>query len=110
MTWKARLAASLQADDDVLEELAQHAAATYAAAVGRILETLSRARVRASVLVLPGRALGVIDPVAAMEGFLEVAARHPEHDEVTLVEDADAQKAMMPIVEQARRRARAAAT
>jgi predicted permease len=32
MNWKARLAASLQADDDVLEELAQHAAATYAAA------------------------------------------------------------------------------
>ena len=29
MNWKARLAASLQLDDDVLEELAQHAASTY---------------------------------------------------------------------------------
>ncbi|HET7694806.1 MAG TPA: ABC transporter permease [Vicinamibacterales bacterium] len=32
MNWKARLAARLPLDDDVLEELAQHAASTYAAA------------------------------------------------------------------------------
>ena len=32
MNWKARLAESLQVDEDVLEELAQHAAATYATA------------------------------------------------------------------------------
>jgi hypothetical protein len=42
-----------------------------------------------------------------MEMFLEIAQRHPEHDEVTLVEDADAQKAMGPVVERERRRARA---
>jgi putative ABC transport system permease protein len=32
MNWKARLARSLQVDDDILEELAQHAASTYASA------------------------------------------------------------------------------
>src|SRR5690606_9263302 len=30
----------------------------------RMLETLTRARVRASALVLPGRALGLVDPAA----------------------------------------------
>jgi len=76
-------------------------------AVERMLATLTRARVRASVLVLPGRSGDRIVPVRAMEMFLEIAQRHPEHDEVTLVEDPDAQKAMTPVVERERRRARA---
>lgn len=77
--------------------------------VERMLETLTRARVRASVLVLPGRPGDRIPAVRAMEIFLEIAQHHSEHDEVTLVEDAEAQKAMTPVVERARRRARAIA-
>ena len=75
--------------------------------IARMLETLTEARVRASVLVLPGRVLGLIGPVRAMEIFLEVAATQTEHDDVTLVEEADAQRAMEPVVERERRRARA---
>jgi hypothetical protein len=76
-------------------------------ATSRMLHALTKARVRASVLVLPGRVLGLIGPVRAMEVFLEVAASHPEHDDVTLVEESDAQRAMEPVVERERRRARA---
>ncbi len=80
----------------------------YEETTARILETLTRARVRASAVVLPGRSLGLIDPATAMESFLKVAGRHSEHDDVTLLESADAQKEMAPIVERERRRARAA--
>ena len=75
--------------------------------VDRMLDTLTRARVRASTCVLPGRAGEQLAPAVAMERFLEIARRHPEHDEITLVESAEAQKTMMPLVERDRRRARA---
>lgn len=80
------------------------------AAVDAMLATLTRARVRASVLVLPGRALGFVTSIVAMEAFLRIAEKHPELDAITIVEDAESQKAMLPIVERERRRARAAAT
>jgi hypothetical protein len=79
----------------------------YDATVERMLATLTRARVRASVLVLPGRPHQLLGPVEAMERFLGVANRHSEHDDVTLVEDAESQKTMEPVVESERRRARA---
>jgi len=82
--------------------------ALFDATVHRMLATLTAVRVRASALVLPGRSLARIAAVEAMEHFLAVATDHPEHDEITLVEPAEAQKAMGPIVEKARRRARAA--
>jgi len=82
-------------------------ASLFDATVERMLAALTAVRVRASALVLPGRSLARIEPVDAMEHFLAVAAGHPEHDEITLVESADAQKMMAPIVEKARRRARA---
>jgi hypothetical protein len=82
-------------------------AEVYERTTARILSTLTRARVRASAVVLPGRSLGLIDPVSAMESFLQIAAQHPEHDDVTLLEGVDAQKEMAPIVERERRRARA---
>ena len=80
---------------------------SFRAGVERIFRTLSKAKVRASVCVLPGRAMELIAPDTAMELFLEVAEAHPEHDSMTLVEHLDAQKAMAPIVERARKRARA---
>lgn len=76
---------------------------------GRMLETLGRARVRSSVWVLPGRPFELIEPVRAMELFLRLAGPEvdAEHDEIILVEDAEAQKSMSPVVERERRRARA---
>ncbi|MCA9536688.1 MAG: hypothetical protein KC593_23560 [Myxococcales bacterium] len=72
-------------------------------ALEAMLDTLTRAGVRSSALVLPGRALGLITPAAAMERFLAVVATHPEHDEISLVEGADAQRAMEPVLLRARR-------
>jgi len=75
--------------------------------VDRMFDTLTRARVRASTCVLPGRTGEQLAPSIAMERFLAIARRHTEHDEITLVESAEAQKTMMPLVERDRRRARA---
>jgi hypothetical protein len=72
-----------------------------------MFDTLTRARVRASVLALPGRALGLVDAVRAMEVFLEVGDAYTEQDDVTLIEDLDSQRAMVPIVERHRRKRRA---
>ncbi|MBK8169185.1 MAG: leucyl aminopeptidase [Sandaracinaceae bacterium] len=80
---------------------------SFAQCVERMLQTLTKSRVRASVIVLPGRALGRIAPARAMEIFLAIASSHAEHDKVTLVDDAEAERAMQPIVERERRRARA---
>jgi len=80
----------------------------YDATIERMLATLTGVRVRASVLVLPGRS-GSIGAADAMERFLKLASLHSEHDDVTLVEDADAQKAMEPVLEAEKRRARARA-
>lgn len=80
---------------------------TFDRAIVRMLDTLARAKVRASVLVLPGRALDLIEPQVAIGRFLDLADGNLDHDEVVLVEAPDAQKAMMPLVERARRRARA---
>jgi hypothetical protein len=86
---------------------AQFDGEAYARTTAQMLETLTRARVRASALVLPGRPLGLVDPITAMESFLHIAGQHPEHDDVTLLEGLEAQKEMAPIVERERRRARA---
>lgn len=80
--------------------------ALFEATVERMLATLTGVRVRASVLVLPGRN-GLIGAADAMERFLRIASAHSDHDDVILVEDADAQKAMEPVVESEKRRARA---
>ena len=73
----------------------------------RVLETLTRARVRASTCVLPGRHLQMMEPEAAIELLLHVARDYPEQDEVTLVETLEAQKAMSPVLQRDRRRTRA---
>lgn len=73
------------------------------------LQTLEAAHVRTSVWMLPGRGSDLIAPGRAMERFLSISADRSEPDDVTLVEASDAQKAMLPIVERQRRRARALA-
>ena len=81
-------------------------AEVFGATVRIVLETLEKARVRSSVWVLPGRAQGRIDAVEAMERFLPLV-EHADADEITLVEEPGAQREMEPIVERAKRRARA---
>jgi hypothetical protein len=78
-------------------------------ATERMLCTLAAAAARTSALTLPGRAAESIPPARAMEIFLQVYDRHPEHDEVIVVESAPGQKAMMAVLERQRRRARAGA-
>jgi len=80
----------------------------FSDAVKRLFGVLTDARIRSTLCLLPGREAGLITPKRAMELFLGAVGEDPaEHDEVTLVEDADAQKEMTPVVDQARRRARA---
>lgn len=81
--------------------------AVFERAVETLLDTLGRAKVRASVCALPGRALGLVEPERAMELFLRVSGPAIDQDEITLVEDPEAQRAMAPIVARERRRARA---
>ncbi len=75
--------------------------------VTRMLEVVSRAKVRTTALVLPGRDKGGITPALAMESFVAASVIHSEQDEVILLEPPDAQKEMEPIVQRERRRARA---
>lgn len=85
---------------------AEFDAERYAETLGVLFGALGRARVRSSVWVLPGRATGTVTPAQAMEGLLALADSY-DHDEVTLLEGADAQREMESVVLQAKRRARA---
>ncbi len=76
------------------------------AATRLVFDTLRAARVRASTCVLPGRALGLLEPTRAMEILLEVVVEHTEQDEVTVIEDLESQKRMAPILEREKLRAR----
>jgi leucyl aminopeptidase len=76
-------------------------------AVEHMLNTLSRARVRTTALALPGRATARITPEKAIEAFLAVSANNDDHDELILLEPLEAQRAMEPVIERERRRARA---
>jgi hypothetical protein len=82
--------------------------ARAAAATERMLAAGVRARMRAMALVLPGRNTGCISAVTAMESFVQATAQSRDHDEVVLIEAAEAQKDMDPILQRERRRARAA--
>jgi hypothetical protein len=74
--------------------------------VRSLMERLVRLRVRTAGLVLPGRALDRVSAAQAMEWFLEESGPFAESlDEVTILETDEAQRAMQPLVERARRRA-----
>jgi hypothetical protein len=75
--------------------------------IDHMLNTLSRAHVRTTALVLPGRSTHFIGAGAAMEAFVTNALHRDEHDEIIVLEAAEAQKQMEPVVEHERRRARA---
>jgi hypothetical protein len=72
-----------------------------------MLETLGQARVRVAALALPGRHLGLVDPGRAMRLFLEVSATaRTTLEELTLIDVADAQRAMRIVIDEVRRRDR----
>lgn len=81
--------------------------ARFVEVVDHMFATLSRARVRAFALGLPGRSLERPSAVRAMELFLERAAEHADHDRVILIEAPAAQRVMLPVLERERRRMRA---
>lgn len=81
--------------------------ATFVATVGDVLDTLEGLRARTLVMALPGRSLELVAPERAIELFLAAARERTEHDELTLIEPPDAQRAMIPVLERARRKARA---
>lgn len=80
--------------------------AVFSAVIEDMLTTLDRARVRQSVIALPGRALDKIRPEVAMRIFLGRSALHPEQDQVTLIEPPEAQREMLVVFERERRRER----
>lgn len=72
-----------------------------------ILDTLARARVRSTALVLPGRnGARPIAPARAMEVFVACTLHRDDHDELILLEPLEAQREMEPVMERERRRAR----
>jgi Cytosol aminopeptidase family, N-terminal domain len=80
--------------------------ARFRAALEKILGTLEGLRARTAVVELPGRHFGAITPESAADILLECAAGRREHDVWTLVEPAEAQRAISQHVMQERRRAR----
>ena len=82
--------------------------ARYQGVVERMIGVLEGLKVRSAALALPGRALGRVDPALAIDHFLQLAANRADRlDEVTVLDSVDAQRAMQPLVERARRRAMA---
>ncbi len=82
-------------------------AARSRAVMARVFEVAAGLRLRNLVLSLPGRATGAAAPGEAMRWFLE-GVGEAGIEEVTVLDDAEAQRLMSPLVEAERRRARAA--
>lgn len=76
-------------------------------AIGHMLDSLARARVRSTALVLPGRNVGCVAADKAIEAFFTLAMHREEHDEIVLLEPLEAQREMGAVLERERRRARA---
>lgn len=74
--------------------------------VERILRTLEGLRARTAVVQLPGRHFEAIRPERAADILLESAGGRQEHDVWTLLEPADAQRAITAHMIQERRRVR----
>ena len=74
----------------------------------KMLGTLEGLRARSAVVELPGRHRDLIAPERAADILLEMAGPRSEHDAWTLVEPADAQRAITQHMIQERRRLRQA--
>ncbi|MDX2052762.1 MAG: M17 family peptidase N-terminal domain-containing protein [Polyangiaceae bacterium] len=78
----------------------------FRATIRRILETLEGLRARSAVVELPGRHFQGILPEQAADILLEMVGANPLHDVWTLLEPADAQRAISQHMIQERRRLR----
>lgn len=81
--------------------------ATYTEGVESMLTTFQSARIRAAVCALPGRTTGAIDPETAITSLLACARNYGAYEELTILDDPAAQRAMEPVIAQERRRERA---
>lgn len=86
--------------------MALYSELAYRAVIERMLRTLEGLRARSAVVELPGRHHGVIAPERAADILLEMAGGRPEHDVWTLIESAEAQRAITQHMIQERRRVR----
>jgi hypothetical protein len=77
------------------------------ALVEHMLDTAIKAGVRTTALVLPGRRTEHVSAAAAMEILVSVSRARAEVDELIVLEPAEAQKSMEPVLERERRRAAA---
>lgn len=78
------------------------------AVVAELFGVLDGLTARSVLFCLPGRSDGTLSPEAAIEAFLPELDRPHEQDDVTLIEPADTVRLMRPLIDRARRRARAA--
>ena len=74
--------------------------------LNKILRTLEGLRARTAVVELPGRHFDAISPERAADILLESAGGQKEHDVWTLIEPAEAQRAITQHMIQERRRVR----
>jgi hypothetical protein len=79
---------------------------TFRRVVETMLTTLEGLHVRSAVVELPGRHFDAIAPERAADILLEQAGPRPEHDVWTLVESAEAQRAITQRMVAERRRVR----
>ena len=86
--------------------IAEFSELAYRAVLERILTTLEGLRARTAVVELPGRHRDALPPEHAADILLELAGARPEHDVWTLVEPAEAQRAITQHMIQERRRVR----
>lgn len=77
-------------------------------AVAQILAAVRGLRLRSFALALPGRSTGVTAPADAARWFLPLAEAEDSLDEIVLLDEPDAHRAMHPIVEAERARLRRA--
>ncbi len=75
--------------------------------IGHILHCLGDLGLRSFVLALPGRGTGLVAPGEAIRWFLAATGERDDLDDVVILDDPDAQRVMIPVVEAERRRVRA---
>lgn len=78
----------------------------FRALTRRLVDRVLALRVRTAAVALPHASLGWLEPARAIDILLEQTLDHGERiDELTLIDTSEAQRAMEPRIERARRRA-----
>lgn len=80
----------------------------YEETLVRMLAALEKLRLRTFVTALPGRGTGDVAAADAIRWFLNVVADRTDFDEVVIVDEPEAQRVMIPLVDAEYRRVRAA--